>query len=125
MEIIIQNLTKSYGSLPVLSHLDLHFTSARPCCLMSPSGSGKTTLFRILMGLEQADGGSLRFTENGHPCPSIPASRPSFKRIGSARPSPPWKMCAWPQGVPSLPDRSEKKWPSSFRKRALTALYLP
>ena len=66
MEIIIQDLCKSYGALTVLSHLDLHFTSARPCCLMSPSGSGKTTLFRILMGLEQADGGSLCFTENGH-----------------------------------------------------------
>ena len=39
---------------------------------MSPSGSGKTTLFRILMGLEQADGGSLRFTENGHPLSKRP-----------------------------------------------------
>ena len=72
MEIIIQDLCKSYGALTVLSHLDLHFTSARPCCLMSPSGSGKTTLFRILMGLEQADGGSLRFTENGHPLSKRP-----------------------------------------------------
>ena len=64
MEIIIQNLSKSYEGRPVLSGLNMTFTSQSPCCLMSPSGSGKTTLFRILMGLETADSGSIHFTDD-------------------------------------------------------------
>ena len=44
MEIIIRDLSKSYGGRPVLSGLNMTFTSQSPCCLMSPSGSGKTTL---------------------------------------------------------------------------------
>ena len=73
MEIIIQNLSKSYEGRPVLSGLNITFTSQSPCCLMSPSGSGKTTLFRILMGLETADSGSIHFTDDtGRTLPGRP-----------------------------------------------------
>ena len=73
MEIIIRDLSKSYGGRPVLSGLNMTFTSQSPCCLMSPSGSGKTTLFRILMGLETADSGSICFTDDtGHTLPGRP-----------------------------------------------------
>ena len=73
MEIIIQNLSKSYEGRPVLSGLNMTFTSQSPCCLMSPSGSGKTTLFRILMGLETADSGSIHFTDDtGRTLPGRP-----------------------------------------------------
>lgn len=57
--IIIQNLTKSYGSLPVLDQVHMTIRRDTCCCLMSPSGSGKTTLFRLLMGLEKPDGGTI------------------------------------------------------------------
>ena len=73
MEIIIRDLSKSYGGRPVLSGLNMTFTSQSPCCLMSPSGSGKTTLFRILMGLETADSGSVHFTDDtGRTLPGRP-----------------------------------------------------
>lgn len=73
MEIIIRDLSKSYGGRPVLSGLNMTFTSQSPCCLMSPSGSGKTTLFRILMGLETADSGSIHFTDDtGRTLPGRP-----------------------------------------------------
>ena len=61
MTLTLENLQKSYGSLSVLDHCSFSFSSGRIYCLMGPSGSGKTTLFRILMGLEPADGGSIRF----------------------------------------------------------------
>ncbi len=61
MTLTLENLQKSYGSLPVLDHCSFSFSSDGIYCLMGPSGSGKTTLFRILMGLEPADGGSIRF----------------------------------------------------------------
>ena len=61
MTLTLENLQKSYGSLSVLDHCSFSFSSGGIYCLMGPSGSGKTTLFRILMGLEPADGGSIRF----------------------------------------------------------------
>ena len=93
MEIIIRDLSKSYGGRPVLSGLNMTFTSQSPCCLMSPSGSGKTTLFRILMGLETADSGSIHFTDDTGRSPGAPDFPSSFRRTGSARPSLPLKMC--------------------------------
>ena len=57
-----KDLTKFYNQVPVLSHLNLRFEDTVPNCLMSPSGSGKTTLLRLIMGLEQPDGGSISIT---------------------------------------------------------------
>ena len=58
-QIIIKNLSKSYGSLNVLKNVNLTMERDKTYCLMSPSGTGKTTLFRILMGLEKADEGEI------------------------------------------------------------------
>lgn len=55
----IQNLCKSFGDQTILSDLSLDLPSGKIFCLMAPSGSGKTTLFRILLGLESADSGSV------------------------------------------------------------------
>lgn len=57
MTIKIHDLSKSYGELSVLRHLNLELQKGQTYCLMGASGSGKTTLLRILLGLEQADSG--------------------------------------------------------------------
>lgn len=58
MELIVRNLQKSYGGIAVLR--DVSFSAgAGVTCVMAPSGAGKTTLLRILLGLEQADGGTV------------------------------------------------------------------
>ena len=59
MTIELKHISKSYDGLPVLRDLNLTFCQGGCYCLMSPSGSGKTTLLRILMGLEQADEGTI------------------------------------------------------------------
>ncbi len=59
MELKVNHLSKSFGALHVLEQVTLSLRSGRIYCLMGPSGSGKTTFFRILLGLEQADSGSL------------------------------------------------------------------
>ena len=64
MTIELKDISKSYGSLSVLNHISLSIPQDICCCLMAPSGAGKTTLMRILMGLEWADGGSIRVTGN-------------------------------------------------------------
>ena len=57
-QLIIRNLSKSYGELQVWNRLNLTLDSGQTYCLMGSSGIGKTTLFRILLGLEQPDDGS-------------------------------------------------------------------
>lgn len=57
--IILSHVTKYYGENPVLSDLSFTFQSGKAYCVMAPSGSGKTTLFKIIMGLEKPDSGTV------------------------------------------------------------------
>ena len=59
-EIIIDKLCKYYGGNAVIKDFSLALTPGRAFCLMAPSGAGKTTLFRILLGLESPDSGTIR-----------------------------------------------------------------
>ena len=59
MEVKVNHLTKSFGTLNVFTLVNLSLHSGRIYCLMGPSGSGKTTFLRILLGLEQPDSGSM------------------------------------------------------------------
>ncbi|MDD2971151.1 MAG: ATP-binding cassette domain-containing protein [Lachnospiraceae bacterium] len=58
-DIIIENLTKSYGSNLVLQGENFTLESGKIYAFMNPSGTGKTTLLRILAGLESFDSGSI------------------------------------------------------------------
>ena len=60
MKLQILDLCKQFDGRPVLEHVSMELESGRIYCLMAPSGTGKTTLFRILMGLETADGGEIQ-----------------------------------------------------------------
>ena len=60
MKLQICDLCKQFDSVPVLDHVSMELESGHIYCLTAPSGKGKTTLFRILMGLETADGGEIR-----------------------------------------------------------------
>ena len=57
MDIIVDNVSKSYGDQVVLKKLAFCFPEGRISCIMGPSGCGKTTLMRIRLGLEGADEG--------------------------------------------------------------------
>ena len=59
MKLQICDLCKQFDGVAVLDHVSMELESGHIYCLMAPSGKGKTTLFRILMGLESADGGQI------------------------------------------------------------------
>jgi len=61
MQIVIEDLVKSFGSGAVIEHVDLTIREGEFLGLLGPSGSGKTTLLRILAGLERPTGGRVLF----------------------------------------------------------------
>ena len=61
LPITITQVTKTYGKVFALDHVDLHIKSGEFLTLLGPSGSGKTTLLTVLAGFTRPDGGSLKF----------------------------------------------------------------
>lgn len=55
----LTEVSKHFGSKRVLNGISWRIPTARVSGLLGPNGAGKTTLFRLLMGLLQADHGSL------------------------------------------------------------------
>jgi putative ABC transport system ATP-binding protein len=56
-QVVIDNLTKHYGTLRALGGVSFAVPSGEWVALMGPSGSGKTTLINILGGLDTVTGG--------------------------------------------------------------------
>jgi ATP-binding cassette subfamily F protein 3 len=55
----IHNLQKHFGTKTIFENASAHVPPQTRVGLVGPNGSGKTTLFRMLIGEEQPDGGSL------------------------------------------------------------------
>jgi cystine transport system ATP-binding protein len=55
----VSGLSKTFGDLKVLKHVDLEVKAGEVVVILGPSGSGKTTLLRSLNLLEQPDSGLL------------------------------------------------------------------
>ncbi len=61
LPITIRQVTKAYGPVHALDHVDLDVRSGEFLTLLGPSGSGKTTLLMVLAGFTRPDHGSLMF----------------------------------------------------------------
>jgi ABC-type Fe3+/spermidine/putrescine transport system ATPase subunit len=51
MGIVIENLTKAYGNLKAVDHINLEFQKGEFVAILGPSGCGKTTLLKVIAGL--------------------------------------------------------------------------
>jgi multiple sugar transport system ATP-binding protein len=58
--IVIDRVRKSYGALTVLQDFSLDIEDGEFVVLVGPSGCGKSTMLKILAGLEEASGGTIR-----------------------------------------------------------------
>ena len=63
--IVIDSLTKRYGSHKVLNHVSFTARDGRVTGLVGPKGAGKSTALRIALGLVRPDAGRALF--DGHP----------------------------------------------------------
>ena len=55
-----ENLTKGYGDRMLIDDLSFRVPPGALVGIIGPNGAGKTTLFRMMVGQDQPDGGSLR-----------------------------------------------------------------
>ncbi len=55
--ILIENISRSFGSFQAASRINLEIASGSLIALLGPSGSGKSTLLRLIAGLETPDSG--------------------------------------------------------------------
>ena len=60
IDLTVQELRKSFGSVPVLDGVDLHVPAGSLTAVLGPSGCGKTTLLRLIAGFDRPDAGSIR-----------------------------------------------------------------
>jgi energy-dependent translational throttle protein EttA len=57
--IVSEHLKKGYGDRLLIDDLDFRLPPGALVGIIGPNGAGKTTLFRMIVGQEKADGGSL------------------------------------------------------------------
>lgn len=57
--LLIKNIQKKYGSLPVLKGIDLHIQKAEIVSIVGASGAGKSTLLHIAGTLDRPDTGQV------------------------------------------------------------------
>jgi polar amino acid transport system ATP-binding protein len=84
-----RDVTKRYGALTVLDHLNLDVARNEKVAIIGPSGSGKSTLLRVLMMLEDIDDGVIEL--DGAPITHMPhngtlvRASESHKRLGRSK----------------------------------------
>ena len=59
--ISINNISKKFGKLYALDHVNMSFDSGKGYALIGPNGSGKTTLIKSILGLVIPSSGSIIF----------------------------------------------------------------
>ena len=58
-KIVFKNVTKRFGKVIAVDHLNLRVKDKEFIVLLGPSGCGKTTILRLVAGLEEIDEGSI------------------------------------------------------------------
>ena len=69
----IENISKHFGSVVAVDHVDINISGGEFFSLLGPSGCGKTTLLRMIAGFESPDSGEI-YVDNA-PMSGVPPHR--------------------------------------------------
>ncbi len=61
--IVFNDVSKAYGDKLLFEHLSFELPPAGIVGVIGPNGAGKTTLFRLIMGIDEPDSGSIEIGE--------------------------------------------------------------
>jgi putative spermidine/putrescine transport system ATP-binding protein len=75
----LEGLTKRFGAMAAVDHVDLAVAHGTFVCLLGPSGCGKTTLLRMIAGLEEPSEGRIRLDDAD--ITTVPAHRRDFGMV--------------------------------------------
>jgi ABC-type Fe3+/spermidine/putrescine transport system ATPase subunit len=73
MSILLDKVTKRFGSQPVVQEISLEIEQGELFVLLGPSGSGKSTLLRMIAGLTSLDSGRIHL--NGRDVTALPTQK--------------------------------------------------
>ncbi|WP_233270348.1 ABC transporter ATP-binding protein [Chachezhania sediminis] len=62
-DLVLSDIRKDFGAFRAVDRVDLTFAHGELTALLGPSGCGKTTLLRMIAGLEEPSGGTIRLGE--------------------------------------------------------------
>jgi putative spermidine/putrescine transport system ATP-binding protein len=77
--LVLDRLTKRFGTLVAVDDVALHVAHGTFICLLGPSGCGKTTLLRMIAGLEEPSAG--RILLDGADMTALPTHRRDFGMV--------------------------------------------
>jgi ABC-type Fe3+/spermidine/putrescine transport system ATPase subunit len=82
-KLALKGLTKRYGSLTVVDHIDLSLHQGEFVSLLGPSGCGKTTTLRMIAGFIDPSEGSIEMNDQmmSSPMASVPPERRNMAMI--------------------------------------------
>jgi spermidine/putrescine transport system ATP-binding protein len=69
----LKGVTKQFGGLTAVDHIDLQVREGEFFTIVGPSGSGKTTLLRMLAGMDSPTGGDILL--KGERINDVPANK--------------------------------------------------
>ncbi|SMF41112.1 iron(III) transport system ATP-binding protein [Tistlia consotensis] len=72
----LRSVTKRFGGVAAVDHVDLDIEAGEFICFLGPSGCGKTTLLRLIAGLESLDEGAILL--RGSDLGQLPARKRNF-----------------------------------------------
>lgn len=69
----LKSIYKSYDSVDVIHGINMQINSGEFCVFVGPSGCGKSTVLRMIAGLEEVSGGTIKIDDR--PVNNIPAAQ--------------------------------------------------